>query len=93
MKVRVKVDIESMSIDEVIEGSNESEVVKKMRDELTKRANFAQRLVLRALPDQTLWAKIVDMHNTKRGDSERAPTTPAQFLAFGERAGYVTKLG
>ena len=56
------------------------------------RAGLARGMVIRALPDPALWARIVDEHNKRCGGSEPTPGSPTEFLEFAERAGYVTRL-
>jgi hypothetical protein len=92
MKVRVQVNVANINVDEVVEGASDAEVVSQLRRKLEARAGFLQRLVIKALPDPALWAKVVEHHNEHHGTQEPAPNSAAEFLAFGERAGYITRL-
>jgi hypothetical protein len=92
MKVRVTVDVQSVHVDEVIEGASGEEVVRRLRRELEARASWLVRMALRGMDDPALWRKIVQMHNERSGSTEPPPESAAEFLAFAERAGYVTRL-
>jgi hypothetical protein len=92
MKVRIQVNVSGLQVDEVVEGAAPDDIVKQLRKKVEARANFVQRLALRAMPDTALWARVVEMHNKQAGTHEPAPATAEEFLAFGERAGYLTRL-
>lgn len=92
MRVRVKVDIEKVHVDEVVEAPDEEGVVRELRNRLAARAPFAVKLALRAMSDQALWRRVVEMHNKAAGAQEPVPTDAREFLAFAERAGYVTRV-
>jgi hypothetical protein len=93
MKVRVQVDADGIRVDEVVEGSSEEEIARQLRGRVEARAPFLVRMALRTMDDQALWRKIVEMHNKRTGAAEPVPATAGEFLAFGERAGYATRLG
>jgi hypothetical protein len=67
-------------------------VVKLFRKQVESKVSFAIKLVLKTLDDQSFFKRVVETHNKKFGAQESAPSTAEQFLAFGERAGYVTRL-
>ena len=92
MKVRVKINVANIHLDEVIEGASEDAIVSQLRKLLEKRANFAQRLIYsgQATPTRR-WARLETYE--KFGAQEPSPRTASQFFAFGERAGYLTRLG
>lgn len=92
MKVRVRVEVGGVRVDETLEGRDEEEIARKLRAELERRAPFAARLVLRTMDDRALWRKVVEMHNNRAGGAEPVPASAREFLAFAERAGYVTRL-
>jgi len=92
-KVRVQVSEGEIHVDQVIEGATDEEVVAGLRDELIRKAGFLKGAVIRAIPEEALWGRIVEAYNSRHGKSEPPPQTASDFLAFGERAGYVTRLG
>ncbi len=92
MRVRVRVNVGGVSVDEVVEGATEEEVTARMRSGLESRAPFLVKMALRGMDDRALWRKVAEMHNSRTGEREPAPASAAEFLAFGERAGYVTRL-
>lgn len=92
MKVRIQVKVDRVQVDEVVEGSSEADIARKMRREVEARAPFLVRLAIRAMDDRSLWRRVVEMHNRKFGVQEPFPDTAAEFIAFGERNGYVTRL-
>ena len=93
MKIHLKLDVQNVQVDEVVEADSEEAINHELRRRLEARAPFMVRLVLGTMTDPALWRKIVDLHNQRTGAREPAPTTAAEFLAFGERAGYVERLG
>jgi hypothetical protein len=92
MKVRVKIDIGSVRVDQTVEGATAEDIVRTLRKELEARAPFLVRPVIRAMDDRALWRKIVELHNSKFHATEPVPQSAEEFLQFGERTGYVTRL-
>jgi hypothetical protein len=92
MKVRVRVNVANVNVDETVEGASEEELVAKVRREVEARAPFLARVAIRAMDDRALWRRVVEAHNSRTGAGEPAPDTAREFLEFGERAGYVTWL-
>src|SRR5437773_1900553 len=92
MRVRVQLKIDKVQVDEVVEGRSEADITRQLRAGLEARAPFLVRLALRTMDDRTLWRRVVELHNRKFGAAEPSPATAAEFIAFGERNGYVTRL-
>jgi len=92
MKVRIKINVENVHVDEVVEGDSDAAIAAELRRQLEARSPFMVRLVLGTMSDQALWRKVVEMHNHRHRTNEPTPNTAAEFLAFGERVGYVERL-
>jgi hypothetical protein len=92
MKIRIQVDANNIRVDETVEGRSEEDVARQFRSRVEARAPFLVKMALRAMDDRAFWRQIVEMHNKKTGASEPVPATATEFLAFGERTGYATRL-
>jgi len=92
MKYRVQVDMNQVHVDEVVEGETAEDVARGMRQQVEARAPFLVKMALHGMDDRTLWRRLVELHNSKRGASEAVPTTAEELLQFGERAGYLTRV-
>ena len=92
MKVRIQVNEGQISVDEMVQGADEEEIVREVRRQVEARAPFGVKLVLRTMDDRALWRRVVEGYNQRHGASEPAPTTAGEFLRFAERVGYATRL-
>ncbi|MFZ5471969.1 MAG: hypothetical protein ACOZIN_21275 [Myxococcota bacterium] len=92
MRVRIRIHAGPVDVDEVISGKDEAELAKRFRKEVEKRAPLAARLAMKALSDHAFWEQVVKLHNKKAATPEPFPRSAGELLAFGERAGYVTRL-
>ncbi len=92
MKIRVTINVEPIHIDEVIEASSEDEILQKFRRGAEKRAPLLVKLAMRSMSDEALLRQIVQSYNHKFEANEPIPSTAKEFIAFGERVGFFTRL-
>lgn len=92
MKIRVTINQAPIHIDEVIEGVSEDDLFQKLRAGAASRAPLLLRMAMKSMSDQTIRQQVVASYNQKFKAQEPVPTTAKEFIAFGERAGFVTRL-
>ena len=91
MKIRISIT-EPIRIDETIEGDSDDELFQKFRAGATSRAPLLLKMALKTMSDQSLRAQIIGAYNQKFKAQEPVPLSASEFIAFGERAGFVTRL-
>lgn len=92
MKIRIVINEGPIRVDEVIEGNSEDDLFRKVRAGATARAPFLLKLALKSMSDSAIRQKVVEGYNQKFHANEPIPTTAKGFIAFGERAGFVTRI-
>lgn len=92
MKIRVTIHQDPIHVDEIIEGSSEDDLFRKFREGATSRAPFFLKMAMKSMSDQALRQKMVEGYNHKFKVNESIPTTAQEFIAFGERVGFVTRV-
>lgn len=92
MKIRVTINETPIHIDEIVEGSSEEELFQLFRQGAAARAPFLLKMALKTLSDAELRRQVVQSYNHKFGAKEPIPATAREFIEFGERAGFVTRL-
>lgn len=92
MKIRVTINEGPLHIDEVIEGASEDDLFHKFREGAASRAPFLVKMAMKSMSDQAIRQKVVESYNHKFKASEPVPSTAKEFIAFGERVGFVTRV-
>jgi hypothetical protein len=92
MKIRVTIKQGPIDIDEVIEGNTEDEIFHKFRQGAVARAPFLLKMAIEGMSDQAIRQQVVASYNNKFKANEPIPSTAKEFIAFGERAGFVKQL-
>jgi hypothetical protein len=92
MKIRVTINEAPIHIDEVIEGSSEEELFQVLRKGATSRAPLLLKMAIKTISDAAIRQQVVASYNHKFKANEPVPSTAKEFIAFGERAGFVTRL-
>lgn len=92
MKIRVTINEGPISIDEVLEGTSEDDLFRQFREGAASRAPFLLKMALKTMSDQALRQQVVAAYNQKFKANEPVPSSAKQFIAFGERAGFVTRV-
>jgi hypothetical protein len=93
MKVRVTINQAPIVLDEIVEGRSEEELFQKFRDAATAQAPFMIKLAMKTMSDQALRKQVIESYNYKFKANEPIPADAREFIAFGERAGFVKRLG
>ncbi|HEX8464526.1 MAG TPA: hypothetical protein VF627_07895 [Abditibacterium sp.] len=92
MKIRVTINQKPIQFDEILEADSDEALFRKLRETAAARAPFLVRMAMKSLSDNAIRQQIVERYNQKFGKSEPIPTSATEFLAFGERAGFVQRL-
>ncbi|MBW3635460.1 MAG: hypothetical protein KY445_03205 [Armatimonadetes bacterium] len=92
MKIRVTIHLDPIHIDEILEGATEDDLFRKFREEAASRAPFFIKMALKTMSDQTIREKVVESYNHKFKAREPVPANAKEFIAFGERVGFVTRV-
>ena len=92
MKIRVTINEGPIQVDEVLEGASEDELFGKFRQGATARAPFLLKMAMKTMSDDALRQKVVESYNHKFRATEPLASTATEFIAFGERAGFITRI-
>jgi hypothetical protein len=92
MKIRIKINHAPIHVDEVLEGESEDELFRQFREQAASRAPFLLKMALKTMSDGVIRQKVVEGYNHKFGASEPIPATAQEFIAFGERSGFVERI-
>lgn len=92
MKIHVTINQAPIHVDETLEGASEDELFQKLRAGAASRAPLLLRMAMKSMNDQAIRQQVVATYNQKFKAQEPVPTTAKEFIAFGERAGFITRI-
>jgi hypothetical protein len=92
MKIRVTINEGPIKLDEVFEGSSDEELFRKFKDGAAARAPFVIKMAMKGMSDKALCQQVVESYNHKFGTKEPVPSCAQEFIAFGERAGFLKRI-
>lgn len=92
MKVRARLTIADMSIDEVFTGNNADAIVIAMRAFGARKAPLLLRPVINAMPPLKIATEATRQYNTETGKQVPMPATCEAFLESGVAEGFFEKI-
>lgn len=92
MRVRARVNMPGMAIDEVFSGKTAEEVVVALRSFAARKAPFLARPIISSMPPLKLAAEATRLYNQETGKQVPPPASCEAFLAAGVAEGFFEML-
>jgi hypothetical protein len=90
MKVHVKIDQDSINVDEAFAGNTADEIVGQMKARVARELSFAMRLGLNALSNLAFAQEVVKRLNQAHKLNLPIPNSCDEFLRLAQEQGYAT---
>jgi hypothetical protein len=85
----MKIQLDIQNIKETVEGDSPDELLKKIKDEASKRAPLLLRGAIKAMSPLKFAGEAVKHHNRTKNTDDPAPESAQQFLDWSVACGYV----